>query len=1098
MKHTFRRNIVLLVCCLLGALLVPYLSIQLNPSPRTQRLSVSYSYPDASPEVIEQEVTSRLESAFATLRGLVEIKSTSDAGNGQITLNFDRKADIEKIRMEIAMLIRQIYPRLNEHVSYPQITYQSEFEEYNTLLIYTLSSDWPANRLEQLVDEQIAPSLSRETGVRQIELTGLRTQEYRIIINEQLRSALGLTTAQIQQAIRQHLSQQELGLAGFQLEGQKERLSVRYGARVNTRSPESDLGQIPLARQGGRTILLSDVAVVKKNLAKARGYFRINGQTAVTLHISADQKTNQVRLAQKVKEKMAVLQTGLAGSVRFDLVRDETAFLSDELQKIGLRVGATFLLLLLFMIVVRPHRRYLLLVWGSLAASLLISVLFYYGLGLELHLYSIAGWTLSLGIVLDNLLVMADHIRHHGNQRIFPAVFSATLTTIGALSVIFFIEEQYRETLSDFSWIFMINLLVSLLVALIFVPGLYHGLFHGEQERRFSIRRKKRVLWFTRGFRKYILFSTRFRGAFFFILILSFGLPLFLLPDKWDEERLAARWFNQTFGSDLYRQKIRPPADKYLGGAFRLFHQKKDQFYFQQQRQEKTKLYLQAKMPFGGTTEQLNEIIQTIEAYLSQYPEIDKYESRVTAPDQSSISITFKEEFEKGVFPYTLKSRLESLAVATGSADFSVYGVGLGFNNEVRGSRLSMQIQLLGYNYEELWRLAFEARERFLQHMRIQKAFINAEPSYFEPKEEYYQIRLPKMTELQQGRLSPALIGELLRESKVEKGIAGYLQLDNESYPIALYAADERQDQLWNIRNRPFVLDSNQIYRHAHYLDLSREKGQQKIVRLNQQYQLILSYEFIGNNRLGQKVMEQKLDTLARQLPMGYRIQKLGYGRFWSSKKGQDRLLQILLAALLSIFMINAVLFNSLRQAFIPLLLIPPAYIGVFLCVSFFDFRFDQGGFASFLLVAGLSVNAALFIINDYNNYRQKKPRLSHLDCFLKAFNAKIIPIILTALSTIIGLLPFILFDTGQTFWYSLAICTIGGLTFSTLAVYLFFPLFFLRKRESPLPPFRSFSSKRAIRGGKKHWLFRKKQSDPTFNAADQPSNQSTKNSKKP
>lgn len=1046
-QRAFRRNIILILCCLIGGLLIPYISIQLNPSPRSQQISVTYQYPNASPEIIEQEVTSRLESAFATLRGLKEIQSTSDIGSGMISLQFDLEVGMEKKRMEIAMLIRQIYSRLDQEVSYPQITYQSEFDEYKTLLVYTLASTLPANELDELVNEQIITPLSREAGVHKIELSGLQTEEYQVVLNEPLWKSLKLTSGVIQKAIRQQLSYEELGLATVGKDARKTLLPIRYGPSGLLQIPEQLLLNTPIAQQSGRTILLSDIAKVQRRRAKPLSYYRINGREAVNLVIYADQNSNQIELAARLKKEIAGLAQDLERVIHLDLVQDETEFLSEELRKIAWRIGATFSLLLLFMVLVCPQVRYLLVIWLSLMASLLIAIIFYYGLGLPLHLYSIAGWTLSIGIVLDNLIVMVDHIRHYGNQRIFPAIFAATLTTIGAVSVVFFMEEQYRESLSDFSWIFMVNLLVSLLVALIFVPALSHTFFQKQEVHRFSVGRKRRVLQFTKTYRRFILFGSRFRVLFLLSLTLTFGLPLFLLPKKMEGEKIYSKWYNQSLGSTYFQRTIRPPLEKYLGGTLRLFHQKKNQFYFKQQKQEKTRLYMRAKMPFGGTMEQLNEVIQLVEAELDQYAEIDKYETRINGPDQSTISITFKDAFEKGLFPYFLKDRLELLAVETGSADFGVYGVGQGFNNEIRGTNLSVQIQLLGYQYEELWRLGQLAKDNFLKHLRIQKAFLNAERTYYEPTEEYYQLVLPQMADLQQSQLTPRDIGRLLYEAKVEKGNAGFVAWDKENYPVYLYSSDERQNQLWNLQNRPFTLDSNQVYKHTHYLKLRREQGQQKIVRLNQQYQLILSYDFIGNPRLGQRVMKQKLDTISQQFPVGYTIQDMGHQGFWGSKKSIQQLLQILMVAVVLIFMINAILFNSIRQAFIPLLLVFPAYIGVFLCVSIFDFRFDQGGFASFLLVAGLSVNAALFIINDYNNYRQRRPHLSELECFIKAFNAKIIPIILTTLSTVLGLLPFVLFDAHQTFWYSLAICTIGGLVFSTLAVYLFFPIMFLRKR---------------------------------------------------
>jgi multidrug efflux pump subunit AcrB len=123
--------------------------------------------------------------------------------------------------------------------------------------------------------------------------------------------------------------------------------------------------------------------------------------------------------------------------------------------------------------------------------------------------------------------------------------------------------------------------------------------------------------------------------------------------------------------------------------------------------------------------------------------------------------------------------------------------------------------------------------------------------------------------------------------------------------------------------------------------------------------------------------------------------------------------------------------------------MIPLSFIGVFLTFYFFKLGFDQGGFASFLLLSGITVNSALFIPNDYNNIRRKpKYNRTKLITYLKAYNGKIIPVFLTIISTILGLLPFLLGELKEAFWFSLASGTIGGLIFSILAIVIFLPVF--------------------------------------------------------
>ena len=133
---------------------------------------------------------------------------------------------------------------------------------------------------------------------------------------------------------------------------------------------------------------------------------------------------------------------------------------------------------------------------------------------------------------------------------------------------------------------------------------------------------------------------------------------------------------------------------------------------------------------------------------------------------------------------------------------------------------------------------------------------------------------------------------------------------------------------------------------------------------------------------------------------------------------------------------------QSLKQPFAIISMIPLSFIGVFLTFYLFDFNFDQGGYASFILLCGISVNSALFIINDYNNLKKQYPKRNEQDLYFKAFNYKIIPIILTIISTIVGLIPFVWNGQNEAFWFSFAVGSIGGLLFSLIGIFFYLPMF--------------------------------------------------------
>lgn len=135
---------------------------------------------------------------------------------------------------------------------------------------------------------------------------------------------------------------------------------------------------------------------------------------------------------------------------------------------------------------------------------------------------------------------------------------------------------------------------------------------------------------------------------------------------------------------------------------------------------------------------------------------------------------------------------------------------------------------------------------------------------------------------------------------------------------------------------------------------------------------------------------------------------------------------------IVGIFFICTILFENFKQPFYIIFLIPISFIGLFLIFSLFDFYFDQGGYAAFVMLGGLAVNAGIFILNDFNN---RNSRVYNRN-ILKSVAGKAIPILLTVLSTCFGLVPFLIEGQNEIFWFSLAIGTIGGLVFSMVGVF--------------------------------------------------------------
>ena len=220
----------------------------------------------------------------------------------------------------------------------------------------------------------------------------------------------------------------------------------------------------------------------------------------------------------------------------------------------------------------------------------------------------------------------------------------------------------------------------------------------------------------------------------------------------------------------------------------------------------------------------------------------------------------------------------------------------------------------------------------------------------------------------------------------------------------------------------------------------------QEIAKENQQYRLCLQYEYIGSNEMGNKIQKRVLEEFNKLLPMGYTAESDSNSWSWGEKDNRQYLLLLVVIAI--IFFTTSVLFNSLKQPLAIIFVIPVSYIGVFLTFYWFRLNFDQGGFASFVLLCGITVNASIYILNEYNSIRRRFPRLSALRAYVKAWNAKVVPIFLTVVSTILGFIPFMIGEDKEAFWFPLAAGTIGGLVMSVIGIFFFLPVFVLKQRD--------------------------------------------------
>ncbi len=1016
MKRSFSIIVIFIALAVLGCALIPLLPVKLMPSRTLPSLTVSFSMPNIASRVVEREVTSKLEGLLARIQGVKEINSTSNNGGGSITIGFDKHIDMEQARFEASTIIRQAWSQLPDGVSYPTISASRTIaQSARPVLSYTLVAPDASSRIMRYAEDNIQPVIGRLKGVNRVQFSGATPMEWRLTYDsDQLRS-LGLTPYHIQEAVA---SQSQATFLGSGKTASGEWLSLICSSS-SANDEDFDIANIFVTAADSTVISLDRLLTAEYKEAEPTNYYRVNGLTSLYCNIYAEEDANQLEVAKKVRE--AIGELNLPAGYSMIINNDSTESISDELNKIYVRTGLTLIILLVFVALITLNLRYTLVIVISLGLSLAVSVIFYYLLGIEIQLYSLAGITISLNLMIDNIIVMGDHYRRKKNLRAFTAMLAATMTTIGALGIVFFLDDELRLNLQDFVAVVIINLTVSLVASLWLVPALIDRMAVYRNSKRLSRRRAKLILRLNNLYYRFICFARRRRVVFISLAVLAFGLPVFMLP----KEIPGCEIYNETLGSRRYNEHIRPWVDRILGGSLRLFVEKVySGSYFNREISDPV-LQISASLPNGSTLTQMNNLVKRMEAFLSGFSEIKQFRTEIYSPYQANISVEFQHQYARNGFPYQLKSQVIRKALTLGGGSWSVYGLeDTGFSNNVRESAGSYQVKMMGYNYDELEALAEQFRQRLLSYRRIKEVTVSSDFSWY--KNDYTEFILSLDRDAMARRNID--ISTLYQALSPIFGRDIYCASTSDAENIFLSSRQSSDYDVWALINMPVVAKNNQTFRVGEIASIERTTAPKSVAKENQQYRLCLQYEYIGSFVQADKILEKEIEEFQKQLPIGYTITNLSGGYGWIKASASNYWLLVLIA--LIIFFTTAILFNSLRIPLIVISIIPLSFIGVFMIFYLTGMKFDQGGFAALVLLCGITVNAAIFLINEYTRTGN----------YFRAFNTKIVPILLTVLSTILGFIPFLIGH--EAFWYPLALGTIGGLLTSLLALLLLLPLF--------------------------------------------------------
>ena len=997
-RHHFAILLTLCIAILIGTALIPGLDIADRPRPRQgSSLTISYTWKGASAKVIEQNVTSRIEGMVSAVDGVESVSSTSYFGSGRVKVQLKKEASVSATKFEISSLLRQVRDRLPEGVSWPTlsggevVTSSNAPERNRPLLTWRINADMPDREIRRRAEDELQPLLEHIEGVSSVSVSGGNDIYLEISYDAALLAYNNLSAYDIESAIRDYMGRENIigDVMHHDKQGQTSRISLKLSIDPDRVSLES----LPVKVVDGKIVYLNNLAKCQWRERHPNSYYRVNGMNTVYMNVWADEDVSINRLADEVKpmveaweaaQDTTVIDHPLHLKLDYDKAEEQFSAFRTTVQRSGL----SLLILLLFVWLSRRNWRYLCIIAITLAANLLMAVIAYRLFDLRLHPVSMAGLAVSLGLIIDSTIVMVDHYSYHHDRKAFGGIMGAMLTTIGSMIIIFWMPEALRNELFDFTWIVIINLAVALIVAYLYVPALTDKFgYQGRLQRQ--PRHLRLLTGWNRLYGSYIRIATH-KVWRWVLLVLYCG---------------AFAWSLILFIDALKNNRYEP-------------------------KDEEMQLHIRGQMPLGGTAYQLNEKVQEVEAFLSQYHEIRRFETTINGRG-AYINVWFNQEALETGFPYMLENHVIGKLISIGGADWSTYGVNpRGFSNSLNLQYRSNSIEIAGYDYDQLYRYA-EQMEQYLTNFGRVTDIIIEIPGRLEQEDEFYmQYDHHKLA------LDSVRVQDIYRtmSSMLYTRDMGWSRTKRRWTNVVLTPLQNDSLDLWQLNNS-FVRVAGRDVRLSDFMNIQQRKAKNCIPRENQEYRLRVAFNVLGSWTYTDKLMKETRATFNAKFPVGFRCVENKYR--WNQEEGQQYWLLGLVV--LIIFFVCAIVFESLYQALVIILLIPLSMIGTFLTYHWSAVEFGSGGFAAMVLLCGLTVNSGIYLINEYNQNGRH---------YLRAWNHKIIPILLTVLSTICGLIPFLSDGPEERFWFSFAVGSISGLAFSIIALVLGIPILLKKKRK--------------------------------------------------
>ena len=998
---------VTLMVVIIGAVSLSRLQIDMLPDIEMPSLTIRTEYEGASPEVIERLVTQIVEEIVATVPGVEEIMSTSSEGTSTVRVRFVWGTKIDAAAIDVQGMLEDEINELPDDIVRPRVR-KFDLSTF-PILILGVSSDLDPVELTELIEVQIRYRFARIPGVAQVDTWGAFNREVRIELDPDRVKALGLSMDRVIAAIKDA----NLDLPAGKIEQGRYEVTLRASAEFTSLDQIRDT---VIVKRDGAAVTLDQIADVEDTYEKLTRMTRVNGRQGIRVAIRKQANANTVEVSKRVLAEIEAANKAFP-QIHIVPVINQGNFIERSIKNVARSVlygGGLAILVLLFFL---RNLRSTVAISLSIPISIVATFALMYLGGFTLNLMTLGGLALGVGMMVDSSIVVLENIFRRsseksetpavaavtGTREVEKAIVASTITTLVIFLPLVFVRGVSGILFKELAYVIIFSLICSLAVSLTLVPMLASRLLKSTPDFQ-----KKRKAWIERS----IFFSNAFflgldnaylrllgsvlrhRLVTIFVAVALLSGSLLLLP---------------LIGSEFI-----PPSDE---GEVRV----------------------SGKMKIGTRLELVDQQTRKMEAIV--YPAVPEAVSSVVSvgasgwrPDSGAegqvvLSLVPADQRERSNVEIAddLRHRLEDkipgmeIRVRAPQGQFML--------ERLLGGDEGLTIEVRGFDLAVLGALVQRVSEEIKDVPGITDVQTSLEVGI--PQQEI-RVDRNKIADLD---LTVRDVTELL-ETAVAGSKAGEYRTGGNSYRILVQLKDAEKRSLDEILNLTLTTGSGELVTLRNLVLTQPGLGPLLIDRKDQQRMFTVEANVSGRD-LGSVARE--VQTRLNRIPraMGYDL--MVAGNFEAQQKAFRELAVSIVLSLVLVYMVLACQYESLRDPLVVMFSVPLAAVGVLVTLFFTKTTLNVQSYIGCIMLGGIVVNNAVLLV-DQAGQLFRKGFATH-DALVEAGRRRLRPILMTTLTTILGLMPLALgIGEGADAQAPLARAVVGGLAGSTLITLVLIP----------------------------------------------------------